>query len=1025
MHMHAARLPQVIIVYCAWMTALALVFLSVAPVRNLSLVLMGVSSSAAMGYGARRHRPSQRLVWCALAWVPAFYVTGRVVYNLLPGPVGTFKPYIWFAYAFYLAMSVLMLAGLVGLGRRREPERTSMIDLAILLLGAGLVAAVGLAVPYVLMPGLPPGQTVARALFVVRDVAILVALFHLVAAVRWTAPVALLTVGALGYVSYDALFRLARIHGAWIEGGWIDLGWMLFLTAWGVASLLPSMARVGGLGSRHTSTPLRLALVAGASLLPFALLGEAVFLAPWYMPALAASSTIMLMLVLTRMIAVTLQLRRQATGERVLREAVAQLATAADPPAVAAVLEEIVPRLASVRARLRVDVRPAAEGQRGEDERSGHRSGALAYALGTDPATRLRLYLHGDRATLAKLQPRLDVLASQASLTLDRTRLSQELIHRRSQEYFRTLAQTTAEAVLVVDDDDRISFASPSANDVLGTAALPGTWLPGLIDEADRYGAQRLLARTRDGEALRPGRPLAPSGGTGAGGPSTDEPVGAGWVNLADWTVRRPAGSHALVEVSCRQVAVEPSTHGLVVNLRDVTERRRLEHELTARTDHDALTGLLSRVSMRQRLRQAMSRADTGRFVGLLNIDLDDFKMVNDQFGFEVGDAVLRVLSQRLTEVSPAGATVARLGGDAFAVLLEDAPDPAVADRVAASVVTVLARPVPVDGQVASCSASVGVATTAEADSVRDLARYADLALHAAKSRGKGQVSHYDSTTYDEIKDRAQLRSELERAIEQRALVLDYQPIMTLDSGLTVGFEALLRWRHPTAGLLSPGSFIDIAEESGLIVPIGEWVLTTAMRQARRWQPIRPDAPLFVGVNVSAGQFRAAGFVGRVRNNLAATGLAPSALHLEITESLLLPDDEETWNDLQQLRRLGVRIDIDDFGTGYSALSYLRHVPLDVVKLDRLFVDAMTSSAQQRELVAGIVGLAQTLRLEVVAEGIETQAERDLVASAGCQYGQGFFLSRPMSAEQTVPWLLRERERRPVHLLAATAPGSR
>ncbi|MGE5829173.1 MAG: putative bifunctional diguanylate cyclase/phosphodiesterase, partial [Micromonosporaceae bacterium] len=887
-----------------------------------------------------------------------------------------------------------------------------------------------LAFPYVLVPGLPPGQAVARAIFVLRDVTVLVVVFHFVTGLRLTPPAMLLTVGALGYLSYDALFRLARVHGAWIEGSWIDLGWMLFLTAWGVASLLPSMARTGGHKAHHNSTPLRLALVAGASLLPFALLGEVVFLAPWYMPALAMFATTMLALVLTRMIMVTLQLRQQLGGERVLREAVAQLATAADPSAVAAVLESNLPRLLSKQAHYSISLRRPADLRPADHSRPSYGNAALAFPLGTDPAQQSTLNLYGSRTALTALRPRLEVLATQASLILDRMRLSEEIIRRHREEYFRTLAQTTTEAILVVGADDRISFASPSANDVLGAPQLQGAWLPGLIDEPDRQGAHRLLARTRRGEVLSPGKPLAVGQEDSASDSSDPRVVAkaaeADWANLAEWTIRRPDGSRALVAASCHQVTIEPSIHGLVVNLRDVTEQHRLKHELTERSARDPLTGLVNRVTMRQRINQAMAHhAGSDRFIGLLNIDLDDFKMINDQFGFEAGDAVLHTLGHRLTEMLPPGATVGRLGGDAFAILLEDLPEPAVADQVAATVVAVLARPIPVDGQVASCSASVGVATTAEAGNANDLGRYADLSLHAAKSLGKGQVSHYDPTTHNQIKNRLQLRSAMERAIEQDALRLDYQPIIALDTGLTVGFEALLRWQHPTRGLLLPGSFIDIAEESGLIVPFGEWVLATALRQAHRWGRIRPDTSPYVGVNVSARQFRTAGFVDRVRAELAAIGLPPPALQLEITESLLLPDDEQIWDELQQLRRLGVRIAIDDFGTGYSGLSYLRRVPLDVVKLDRLFVNAMTSSLQQRELVAGIVRLAKTLRFEVVAEGIETPVERDLAADAGCGYGQGYFLSSPMSAELTSSWLTGERASPPIHLLAAAGPGPR
>ena len=255
-----------------------------------------------------------------------------------------------------------------------------------------------------------------------------------------------------------------------------------------------------------------------------------------------------------------------------------------------------------------------------------------------------------------------------------------------------------------------------------------------------------------------------------------------------------------------------------------------------------------------------------------------------------------------------------------------------------------------------------------------------------------------------------ELRTALDHALDDQALTLEYQPIVELATGLTAGFEALLRWQHPTRGQLSPAAFIDVAEESGLIVPIGDWILATAVREALRWDHSAPGALPYVGVNVSPRQFGSPGFFGRIRRQLVETGLPASRLHLEITESLLLRDDARTWNELQRLRELGVQIAIDDFGTGYSALSYLGHVPLDTVKLDRSFVSSMTASGQQRELVKGVVRLAKILGLAVVAEGIETVEECAIAARIGCRYGQGYLFARPMPADAASAWLAKERD---------------
>ena len=305
-----------------------------------------------------------------------------------------------------------------------------------------------------------------------------------------------------------------------------------------------------------------------------------------------------------------------------------------------------------------------------------------------------------------------------------------------------------------------------------------------------------------------------------------------------------------------------------------------------------------------------------------------------------------------------------------------------------------------------TCSVSIGVATTVQAGSADDLMRQADFAVRAAKATGRGQIRHYDPSMHW-MKDRLELQSALERAIEQKALSLHYQPLIALDTDQTVGFEALLRWHHPTQGWVSPELLIDVAEDTGLIEPIGEWVLTTALNQMRDWDQSAPGAVGGIGVNVSSRQFRSSGFVRRIGSHLATTGLNPTRLNLEITESLLLPDDEQIWDDLQQLRRMGIRIVMDDFGKGYSSLSYLRRVPLDVVKLDRLFISSIAASSRQYELVKGITRMAQILDLEVVAEGIETDAERDLAISAGCTLGQGYYYARPMPVDQVLGWLAR------------------
>ncbi|MGH2601903.1 MAG: putative bifunctional diguanylate cyclase/phosphodiesterase, partial [Dehalococcoidia bacterium] len=404
---------------------------------------------------------------------------------------------------------------------------------------------------------------------------------------------------------------------------------------------------------------------------------------------------------------------------------------------------------------------------------------------------------------------------------------------------------------------------------------------------------------------------------------------------------------------------------------------------------------------------RALERArQTGSVIGVLFLDLDDFKIVNDTYGHDYGDRLLRAVSERLTATLRPNDTAARLGGDEFAALVEGAPDAADVDSIAERVVAELAKPFLLDDRVVSGQASVGGAVSDGTVNGQDLLRHADLALYAAKRAGTGQRRRYHRALHTAMVQRLELRTALDQAITDRSLTLRFQPIVALQMGTTAGFEALVRWPHVDRGVLLPDQFIEVAEETGLIVPMGEMVLREACAAAARWRSASGSAESpYVSINVSARQFRTAGFVASVRSALQDTALPADRLMLELTESLLLRDDDQVWEDLAELRRAGVRIAIDDFGTGYSSLSYLRHVPLDALKIDRLFTSTITSSAKQAALVNGIVTLAHTLGLEVIAEGVELPAEREMLTRFACDYGQGFHFARPLSAAGAMAWV--------------------
>jgi diguanylate cyclase (GGDEF)-like protein/PAS domain S-box-containing protein len=632
----------------------------------------------------------------------------------------------------------------------------------------------------------------------------------------------------------------------------------------------------------------------------------------------------------------------------------------------------LCPLVLAERADEPADRRPRAEEAAAERRDEGSGSGPRVGAL----------LVSGDAGPLAAVRDTLEVLAGQAALALERISLGEEINRRDSEEYFRTLVRNTADVILIVDDEDRIRYASPSVSAVLGLEPAACTTLAGIVHPDDRLRMSGALERARS--AAEPHR----------------------W---EDWTVRHADGSPIQVEVSCRDLRRDRTVRGLVITLRDVTERRRLERELTHRAFHDALTGLANRVLFHERVHHAVAGSRrTGRTVGVLFIDLDDFKVVNDTMGHAAGDALLVAVGQRLAATLGSAETGARLGGDEFAALIEDVPGPGDVEQVAERVVAAFAEPFRVGESIVNGAVSIGVATTAEARDADELLRHADLALYVAKGAGKGRWRRYQAALHTGVMRRLELRAALDQAVTDLDFTVEYQPIVALATGRTAGLEALLRWHHPTLGLLGPDQFIDVAEETGLIEPIGEWVLRQALAAAAQWRHAAPGGgEPYVSINVSARQFRAPGFPEKMGSALAAADLPAHRVVLELTESLLLRDDEQVCADLAALRELGVRMAIDDFGTGFSSLSYLRQLPIDILKIDRSFTAAIATSSRQRALVDGIIRLAQTLGLDVVAEGIETAADHDLLGELGCAYGQGYLYSRPIAGEETAAWLRR------------------
>ncbi|MGH9086168.1 MAG: putative bifunctional diguanylate cyclase/phosphodiesterase [Acidimicrobiales bacterium] len=438
---------------------------------------------------------------------------------------------------------------------------------------------------------------------------------------------------------------------------------------------------------------------------------------------------------------------------------------------------------------------------------------------------------------------------------------------------------------------------------------------------------------------------------------------------------------------------------GRVWSFRDVTDRTRLEEELAHQAFHDSLTGLANQALFRDRLDHALARrrAVTDGDLAVLFLDLDNFKHVNDSLGHPAGDALLVAVTERLASCLREADTAARLGGDEFAILLEDVADLGRADEVAERILLALAAPYRIADKDVFATASVGIAGHTPGLDGEQMLRNADLAMYTAKRLGKNRFERFDPTMHTAAMERIEVEADLRRACARGELRLQYQPIVSLDDGELLSVEALVRWQHPTRGLLAPGAFIGFAEESDLIEEIGQWVLQEACAQTRRWQQEHPERRhIGVSVNVSPRQLRNPAITTIVANTLRRTGLDAEDLTLEITEGAMMHDTEVALARLHELKSLGVRLAVDDFGTGYSSLSYLQQFPIDVLKIDRSFVDRIEHGPEESSLARAIVRLAQSLHLSAVAEGVENAEQMGWLREIGCPSAQGFHLCRPV-----------------------------
>ncbi len=458
---------------------------------------------------------------------------------------------------------------------------------------------------------------------------------------------------------------------------------------------------------------------------------------------------------------------------------------------------------------------------------------------------------------------------------------------------------------------------------------------------------------------------------------------------------------------------------GWVATYEDITERRRAEARIAHMAHHDALTGLPNRLRLRERLEQELTARDrVGGWLAVLCLDLDHFKNVNDTLGHPAGDALLQEVAERLRRTLRGVDTVARLSGDEFAVIVPSSGSIREICPLAERLLRAIGEPYSIEGHRIVINASLGIALAPTDGTCADaLLKNADMALYEAKGDGRGAVRFFERAMHDRLQSRRAMEMDLRQALERRELEVFYQPIYDLGAGRIGGFEALVRWRHPELGLVSPAQFIPVAEDAGLIVSIGEWVLRQACAEARDW-----PGHMRLAVNLSAVQFRSPTLIDLVADTLSAGGLAAGRLELEVTESLLLQQNESVLATLHGLRGLGLRIALDDFGTGYSSLSYLRSFPFDKIKIDRSFVQEMVERPDCAAIVDCILGLAASLGMRTTAEGVETEEQFLQLRRTSCTEVQGYYIGRPMPAAEALAMLARDGGRVPA-VLSALAPN--
>jgi diguanylate cyclase (GGDEF)-like protein len=939
-----------------------------APLFNL----LGLSPVLAIVAGVRLYKPvSQGPWWWFAAGMGLFWLGDLYTYSY-PKLIGHEVPFPSPGDAAYVAVYPALMVGLLLLVRRRNPEsdRAGVIDSVIMTLGLSLLSWVALIAPYLHDGSLGlPGKLTSVA-YPLGDVLLLSAAIRLsVDAGRRQASFYLLAASIVALLLTDFFYGLATLHGTFDHQLSYDVGWIAFYLLFGAAALHPSMRRLQDPVAGHESrlTPVRLALLTAAALVAPGI--ELLSRQTSDLQVVIAASAVVFGFVVARMAGLVLGQQRSAERERVLGGAGSALVAATTREQIGMAGEDAARRLAGEDADALVvmasgDEWPALRELAGEAVVTLDEATCLALRL---PLGRRRALVHalvngflvvaGPTVEQSAVRRALHGLGVQIELALESVALTEEIHRRAGEGRLSALVQHSSDLIAVLDADGGAVYQSPSVERVLGEASIAALLPAGMLD-------------------------AVPAGDT-----AVVECVLAG----------------REFEVQLTNLLEDERVRGIVLNGRDVSERRAFERQLEHQAFHDPVTGLANRALFNERVRHAVARARREQAgVAVVFLDLDDFKTINDGLGHAAGDAVLVEVAKRIATSVRAVDTAARFGGDEFAILLEDVDGAQAAADGAERVLEALAEPFAVEGHEIAVRASVGI-SFAEGGDAEALVRNADAAMYIAKREGGAGYRLFEPAMHEGVLARLGLRADLQQAVAAGQLELHYQPVVKLADGSVSGLEALLRWHHPRRGLVGPDAFIPLAEETGLIIEIGRWVLQEGCRRAVEIQA-EAGEPLTMAINLSVKQLQHPAIVDDVRDALDASGLDPARLTLEVTESVMMTDPDTVVERLHELKALGLRLAMDDFGTGYSSLSHLSRLPVDILKMDRSFLRA-GASPQASGLANAVVALGATLALDVVAEGVEHAEQWERLRELGCDLGQGFFFARPMNVEATIVFL--------------------